>query len=102
MGSSTDPCYIQNRVIMNRVIKRLRCIKELKRYGRTDGRTDERENEILLIYVKLVLISDTYYILILLTPNATARKRNELTLGTSLDRVDSELVKHLIDWRESE
>ena len=26
LGSSTDPCYIQNRVIMNRVIKRLRCI----------------------------------------------------------------------------
>ena len=25
LGSSTDPCYIQNRVIMNRVIKRLRC-----------------------------------------------------------------------------
>ena len=26
LGSSTDPCYIQNRVITNRVIKRLRCI----------------------------------------------------------------------------
>ena len=25
LGSSTDPCYIQNRVITNRVIKRLRC-----------------------------------------------------------------------------
>ena len=25
LGSTTDPCYIQNRVIMNRVIKRLRC-----------------------------------------------------------------------------
>ena len=35
--------------------------------------------------------------LVLLTPNATARKRNELTRGTSLDRVDSELVKRLID-----
>ena len=26
LGSSTDPCYIQNRVISNRVIKRLMCI----------------------------------------------------------------------------
>ena len=26
LGSSSDPCYIQNRVIMNCVIKRLRCI----------------------------------------------------------------------------
>ena len=25
LGSNTDPCYIQNRVITNRVIKRLRC-----------------------------------------------------------------------------
>ena len=25
MGSNTDPCYIQNCVITNRVIKRLRC-----------------------------------------------------------------------------
>ena len=25
LGSSNDPCYIQNRVITNRVIKRLRC-----------------------------------------------------------------------------
>ena len=25
LGSSNDPCCIQNRVIMNRVIKRLRC-----------------------------------------------------------------------------
>ena len=25
LGSSSDPCYIQNRVITNRVIKRLRC-----------------------------------------------------------------------------
>ena len=25
LGSSTDPCYIQNRAITNRVIKRLRC-----------------------------------------------------------------------------
>ena len=25
LGSSNDPCYIQNCVIMNRVIKRLRC-----------------------------------------------------------------------------
>ena len=29
MGSSTDPCYIQNRVITNRIIKRLRCISLL-------------------------------------------------------------------------
>ena len=35
--------------------------------------------------------------LFLLTPNATARKRNELTRGTSLDRVDSELVKCFSD-----
>ena len=35
--------------------------------------------------------------LFLLTPNATSRKRNELTRGTSLDRVDSELVKPLGD-----
>ena len=48
-------------------------------------------------YVKLVLISDTYCILILHTPNATARKRNKLTRGTSLDRVDPELVKRLSD-----
>ena len=27
LGSNTDPCYIQNCVIMNRVIKRLRCTK---------------------------------------------------------------------------
>ena len=56
--------------------------------------------------LKLVLIIDTYCILILLTPKATARKRNELTRGTSLDRVDSEFVKRLIitliNWRESE
>ena len=26
LGSNTDPCYIQNRVIMNLVIKRLRCM----------------------------------------------------------------------------
>ena len=26
LGSSNDPCYIQNRVITDRVIKRLRCI----------------------------------------------------------------------------
>ena len=26
LGSSTDRCYIRNRVIKNRVIKRLRCI----------------------------------------------------------------------------
>ena len=25
LGSNTDPCYIQNRVITNRVIKMLRC-----------------------------------------------------------------------------
>ena len=25
LGSSNDPCYIQNHVIMDRVIKRLRC-----------------------------------------------------------------------------
>ena len=25
LGSNTDPCYIQNCVIMNHVIKRLRC-----------------------------------------------------------------------------
>ena len=48
--------------------------------------------EILCIYVKLVLISDTYCIIILLTSNATTQKRNKLTRGTSLDRVDSELV----------
>ena len=30
LGSSTDPCCIQNSVIMNRVIKRLRCITILK------------------------------------------------------------------------
>ena len=52
------------------------------------------------------IISDTYCILILLTPKATAQKRNKLTWGTSLDRVDSELVKRLIitllNWRESE
>ena len=35
--------------------------------------------------------------LFLLTPIATARKRNELTRGTSMERVDSELVKRLID-----
>ena len=35
--------------------------------------------------------------LFLLTPNATARKRNDLTWGTPLDRVDSELVKRLSD-----
>ena len=29
MGSSTDPCYSQNRVITNRIIKRLRCISLL-------------------------------------------------------------------------
>ena len=29
MGSSTDPCYIQNRVITNRIIKRLSCISLL-------------------------------------------------------------------------
>ena len=27
LGSSNDPCYIQNRVILNHVIKRLRCTK---------------------------------------------------------------------------
>ena len=27
LGSTFKPCYIQNRVIMNRVIKRLKCIK---------------------------------------------------------------------------
>ena len=26
LGSTNDPCYIQNRVITNRVIKRLKCI----------------------------------------------------------------------------
>ena len=26
LGSNPNPCYIQNRVIMNRVIKRFRCI----------------------------------------------------------------------------
>ena len=26
LGSTNDPCYIQNRVITNRVIKRLRCV----------------------------------------------------------------------------
>ena len=26
LGSSTEPCYIQNHVIGNRVIKRLRCV----------------------------------------------------------------------------
>ena len=35
--------------------------------------------------------------LFLLTPKATARKRNELTRGTSTELVDSELVKGLID-----
>ena len=30
LGSSTDPCYIQSRVITNRVIKRLRCIYILR------------------------------------------------------------------------
>ena len=30
LGSNTDPCYIQNHVITNRVIKRLRCIFTLK------------------------------------------------------------------------
>ena len=34
----------------------------------------------------------TYF---LLNPNATARKRNKLTRGASMDRVDSELVKRL-------
>ena len=31
LGSSTDPCYIQNRVITNRVIKRS-CYKEVEVY----------------------------------------------------------------------
>ena len=26
LGSNSDQCYIQNRVVMNRVIKRSRCI----------------------------------------------------------------------------
>ena len=29
LGSNTEPCYIQNHVITNRVIKRLRCIKKV-------------------------------------------------------------------------
>ena len=29
LGSSTVPCYIQNRVITNRVIKRLRCTTKM-------------------------------------------------------------------------
>ena len=28
LGSNPDPCYIQNRVITNRVIKRLKCISK--------------------------------------------------------------------------
>ena len=30
LGSSTDPCYIPNRVIMNNIIKRLRCNSRMK------------------------------------------------------------------------
>ena len=48
-----------------------------------------------LTYVKLVLISDTYCILIFAYPYCYRTKRNELTRSTSLDRVDSELVKRL-------
>ena len=29
MGSNPDPCYIQNCVIMNRVIKRFRCSRRI-------------------------------------------------------------------------
>ena len=29
LGSNPNPCYIQNRVITNRVIKRFRCIKQI-------------------------------------------------------------------------
>ena len=32
LGSNTDLRYIQNRVIMNRVIKRLRCISKIRGY----------------------------------------------------------------------
>ena len=35
LGSSTDPCYIQNRVITNHVIKRLRCILSILQSGVT-------------------------------------------------------------------
>ena len=31
LGSSTDPCCIQNRVIMNRIIKKLRCIRNVRK-----------------------------------------------------------------------
>ena len=33
LASTNDPCYIQNRVVMKRVIKRSRCIEERNIYG---------------------------------------------------------------------
>ena len=67
--------------------------------GRTDKRTNtQAEYKYAPHFFKVGgIISDTLCILILLTPKATAWKRNELTRGTSLDRVDSELVKRLIN-----
>ena len=47
-----------------------------------------------LIYVKLVLISDTYCILIYCyLPLLPHKKGGELTLGSSLDRVDLQLYR---------
>ena len=53
LGSNSDPCYIQNRVVMKRVIKRSRCIKIVV------SMATDRSHRLIMGKTKKIFFSET-------------------------------------------